>query len=465
VAVPSGPASSQADLDPSYLREHTYATRRRHELIDLSALVSLMIVTLFLLPSALSLSPLSTAGRPALLFGLVLSLIWLIAKVHPLISMRGPQPLRWAVALWLVTLLLSYAAGQGRGLTPLEASSSDLAMIYFVVFCGIVLACADGIPSRQRLGQLVRVLVWSAAGMAVIGLLQALLDVDLTRYMHIPGLDLQHDPIGVQQRAGFERIASTTGHYIEFSAVMAIALPFAIHLARFGDVRLVRQLAVVAGVLIAAVIPLTLSRTGLLAILVMIAVMTPVWPWPTRFNLLVAAGGLFALATVARPGLIGTIRSLFTGWDSDDSIQGRTDRYETVLAYFQERPLLGRGPGTFVPDLYLILDNQWLGLLVSGGLIGVIGLLALHLTAIVLAVQVIRRAPQARDRHLAACLLTTQLVAIIAAGTFDSFAFTTFATSVAICAGFTGALWRLSHPVREVRTAGARLGRDVTAGT
>jgi O-antigen ligase len=456
MAVTTGVAR-QFDLEPSHLRDRTYATRRRRRLIDVSALIGLMIIALYLLPSALVAPQLSTAGRPALLLGLVLAAAWGFTKLHPQLAMRGPQPIRWAVAVWLVALLLSYAAGQSRGLAAVEATSSDLSMIYNLVFCGIILACADGIPTRERLDDLLRVLVWSGAAMALIALVQALLELDLTQYIQLPGFEFHHELIGFEQRAGFERIASTTGHYIELSAVMAITLPFAIHVARFGQPRLVRQLATIAGLLIAITIPMTLSRTGILAAMVMGVTMLPAWSWRVRFNLAAVALGLTAVAIVGRPGFMGTVQSLFTDWSEDNSIQGRTSRYDIVFEFFHERPWLGRGPGTFVPDVYLILDNQWLGILVSSGLIGVAGLATLHLTAIWLAWKVIKNSSDPADRHLAACLLTAQVIAVVGAGTFDSFAFTTFATAVAICTGFTGALWRLTHRSPQVRSTGARL--------
>lgn len=446
----------EADFDPSQIHERTYASRGRRYLLDVTALVNLLIITLFLIPAEFVIPRLTAVGRPALVIGLVLAGLWVMSRLHPELVMRGPQPLRWALGMWLVALLASYAAGQFRGLTVLEANGADRALIYAIIFIGAALACADGCPNRRRLDDVLRVLVWSAAAVAVIGILQSILEFEVVDYITIPGLELHTESATLEDRRGFSRIASTTAHYIEFSALMALVLPFAIHLAWFGRTPLVRQLAVVSGVIIAAAIPLSVSRTGLLGLLVVAVVMLPAWTWRVRLNLVVAMLGLIAVAMLARPRLLGTLRGLFMNWDRDESIQGRTERYPIVFAYFTERPWLGRGTGTLIPELYLILDNQWLAELVQTGIIGVTAMLALQGTAIWLAMRVRRHTTDPADRHLAQCLIAVQVLAVVCAGTFDMFAFTTFTTAFAIATGLSGALWRLSHPARQIRTDRAR---------
>ncbi len=103
--------------------------------------------------------------------------------------------------------------------------------------------------------------------------------------------------------------------------------------------------------------------------------MTPVWSWRTRYNYLFAALILVAVFMVVRPGLLGTLRyMLFATAEEDPSIEGRTQDYALVGHFFIQRPLLGRGPNTLVPELYngLVLDNQWLYTLVTGGIVGVV---------------------------------------------------------------------------------------------
>jgi O-antigen ligase len=126
-----------------------------------------------------------------------------------------------------------------------------------------------------------------------------------------------------------------------------------------------------------------------------------------------------------------------------------------VLHYFSEHPWFGRGPGTFIPAVYggRVLDNQWLGQLVETGALGVIALAALPIAGIVLAAIALRRSTRVEDRHLCAVLISTELIFLVVSGTFDSLGFSTYAITVALLTGMCGAVWRFTHPARQVRTS------------
>jgi O-antigen ligase len=299
--------------------------------------------------------------------------------------------------------------------------------------------------------------------MAIIGMMQFFLKLDVTQYIVIPGLEDKGSLIGFEARGniGAIRVASTATHYIEFSAVMAIALPFAIHFVRFAETRLIRQLFGFAALLIAAAIPLTLSRTGILAAGIVLIAMLPAWGWRVRYNVVLMTVGLMAAFIVIRPGLIGTLRSLFAGIfnGQDMSVKGRTDDYTFVYDYFVERPWLGRGIGTFIPTIYRFLDNQWFGTLVEAGLIGLAALAALQITAIVLARIAQKRSTNEVDQHLCGALIATQIAIMVCSYTFDSLGFNTFATMMMVLIGVCAAMWRLTNTDQSVRTAG------VTAAT
>lgn len=450
-------APHPVDLEPSQVAAHTYSTRRRHTRLDVVALLSITVCLLYLMPAKQIVPNLTNAGRPALLLALGLFCWWLVTRLNTRLARSGPQPIRWAMLAYLLAALLSYLAGLLRGLPEKEANAQNIAMLLVVQFIGVALVTADGIPNWDRLRDVLRVLVWCAGIVAVIAHLQSALKVDVTTYLSVPGLEFKSELIGFQNRGlgGQFRVAGTTAHYIELSAVMAMMVPFAIHFARFGERPVHRRAAFLVALVTAAAVPISISRTGVVALAVALLVMFPAWDWRLRYNLMFVAGALVVAIWVLRPGLLGTINRLFLSAGDDPSIEGRTQDYSFVAHWFAQRPWLGRGPRTLIPELYqgIVVDNQWLYTLVTEGLVGVAALAAVHLVAITLAVIALRRSTRAEDRHLCAALIAAQVVSIVVSGTFDSFYYTTLTATLALLTGVCGAVWRLSHPARTVRTS------------
>jgi O-antigen ligase len=385
--------------------------------------------------------------------GLVAFAWWVLCRIHPDLVVRGPQPMRWALLIWMTALLLSYAAGLVRGLNQLESDGQNLAILGAFEMFGVILVAADGLHSWDQVHKLLRYVILCSGFMALIGLLQFFLNQDVTRFLVIPGFKLKDGLAGFMNRDGFNRVPSTATHYIEFSACMATLLPFAIHLAKYSKTKGQRQLFTVMTLLDLAAIPITLSRTGLLALAIALMVMFPVWHWRMRFNAiiigLIGAAGLYAI----KPGLLGALRNMFFAAGNDTSISAREIDYPIVFHYFGQHPLLGRGPGTFIPAVVggEILDNEWLGQLVSGGVIGVAAFLTMFLIALGCAVIAFRRATTETERHLCAALITAPIIAVVASGTFDSLEFTSYSFTFALLLGICGAAWRLTHPKQAVR--------------
>ncbi|MEV1333407.1 O-antigen ligase family protein [Micromonospora costi] len=445
--------SPSVDLDPALVDPRTYATRRRRHLVDTPYLLSLVAVFACVIPAGQIVPQLTDLGRPTTLVALLLAVMWAVSRLHPRMTTRGPQPMRWVVMFYVVAVLLSYVAGLARGMPTIEANGADRALLATAALVGPMLAFADGVPNRSRLDAVLRALVYSAAIMAFIAIVQSSLRFDLLHYIKIPGLSSRDYGTGVPgEESARDGVASTATHYIEFGTIMAMTLPFAVHVARFSGTRTQRQLGAVSAALIFMSIPMAVSRTAILALAIVLLVMIPTLTWRMRFNLGVPMLALVMLLFVVRPGLLGSVRSLFTSWGHDDSIKGRTDDYSIVGYLFSQRPWLGRGQGTFIPTQYIFLDNQWLGHAISGGIVGIAALAALHVTAIVLAAIAMRRSSAVADRSLCACLITVQLVAIAVEYTFDALAFTTFVAVFSLLTGCAGAAWRLLHRERDIRT-------------
>ena len=449
------------DLEPSRLARGTYASRRRFTYVDAAVLLGLMLCLLMLIPAKLIVPNMTALGRPGLIVAVLLFCWWVLARFSPRLAMIGPQPLRWVILLYVLSTLGSYAVGYLRGLTTMEANNADRTMLYTAAFIGVALIVADGMPNWSRLELVLKVFVCCAAFMGVVGLLQFVLWTDVTVYLEVPGLEPLGFVPGFEIRGSGIRVASTTMHYIEFSAVMATALPFAIHFARFAATRRARQIFFVLALMVAAGIPATVSRTGFLAAALALLVMVPVWTWRMRYNMLVLATTLLAGMTVAKPGLIETVWGLFTGAGEDPSVTSRTDRYDMIYTYFVQRPWFGRGTGTWVSPQYQYLDNQWFAQALTTGIVGVAALALVHITAFTLAVMAVRRASREIDKHLCAALASTQLIGIVVAFTFDSFSFTTYATILWLMVGGCAAVWRFTHPQRTVRTSAPnRFGQE-----
>ena len=445
-----------SDLEPSLVSAQTYVTRRRPTYIDAGVLLSVMVIFITLIPARLIVPGMTDLGRPGLVVGFALFCWWILARFSPHLVMTGPQPLRWAFFALFVTLLASYAVGFMRGLTTMESNAADRTMLFFCVFGGAILTAADGLGNWVRLGTVLKVLVCCSAVVAAIGVLEYVLRRDLTTYLAIPGLQAKGWTPEFEVRGGGVRVASTTSHYIELAAFLATTLPFAIHFAMFSRRPGRRRVALVTVVIIAAGIASTISRTGIVAVALLVIVLFPVWNWRMRYNI----GGLFvilaAAGMAASPKLVNTLLHLFDNPTQNSSIAVRYARYPLAFSYIAQRPWLGRGTGTWVAPQYQIMDNQWLATLLSNGIIGAAALAGLHITGIVLAWLALKRSVTVEDRHLCAALISTQVIALAVAATFDSMSFLTYATTVGLTLGLCGTVWRLTHPARMVRTSTTR---------
>jgi hypothetical protein len=319
-------ATHTADLEPSLVFDQTYLTRRRPTYIDAAALLSLMTALTTLVPARLIVPGMTDLGRPGLIVGLLLFCWWVLVRFSSHLVMTGPQPMRWAVLLFMVTVLISYAAGFMRGLTSMEANSADRTILFFCVFIGVALTASDGVPNWHRLRGLLKVLVGCALIVSGIALIQYVFSYDVTQLMAIPGLQAKGWTPGFELRGDGFRVAATTTHYIELAALLALVLPFAIHFACFAHRPEHRRLGLVAAVSIAVGITTTISRTGILAMVLMFLVLIPVWRWRMRYNILLMSFAVFAALAVVKPGLARTLLHLFDDPGTNPAFTVRAER-------------------------------------------------------------------------------------------------------------------------------------------
>jgi O-antigen ligase len=399
-----------------------------------------------LVPTRLTVPTFGAAGHPASLFGVGLFCYWGLTLVVPYLTTRGANPMRRILLLFGAVFLVAYALGHARGLQGVEVAAADRRLISTMSLLGVALFIADCVPSRARLDVLLKRLTSMAMIVAVIGFLQFSTDFDPAQAINLPGLHPVKQFQGFQQRGtdAFVRVTGTSSHPIEFGVVMAMLLPIATHYALHASAATRRYRWFVAGA-IGVAVPLSISRSGTVAFAAAVIVLGIAWSPQLKVRALAVGIGAMGVLSVVTPGLLGTIRGLFTNWNSDPSIEGRTQDYSIVFDYIERRPWFGRGPGTFLPARYIVLDNEMLYTLVTIGYVGLIAMALVFFTAIAAARRVSRSGGDDTTRHLAQALMAPVVAALVVSFTFDSLSFSMFAGVLFFVFGVIGALWRLDR--------------------
>ncbi|GAA2200407.1 O-antigen ligase family protein [Sinomonas flava] len=402
------------------------------------------VLTLFLLtgvvPTSLTFTAIGALGRPIILVSLAMFAWWLGHSIQrPFREQTGMQPMRWPVGAFVCVVAASYAAAMLRGLPGTEVSPADTALLRVAAWCGIFLVAHDGLSTWASLTAVLRRVVLTGTLMAMLGLAQFATKNSLLGWFVVPGMS--GDGVGIDQRGGFVRAAGTASHPLEYGVVLCVTLPLAV---AFGmadrDRGVVRRWF--PAVLIGTASVLSVSRSALIAVAVAMLVLAA--SWTRRQRTIAGIGGVILMAAVyvAVPGMAGTLIGMFMGASQDPSIASRVNGADVAFAMAGRLPLLGRGFGTMLPT-YAYLDNQYLGILVELGFVGLCTVIALFVTAIVLAW---------RGRRLAAAPLSSKLGAGLAAGIssaavtftfFDALSFPLSAAFMFLMLGVAGAYWRL----------------------
>lgn len=426
--------------------EHRASSERRHDNLPI---LCVLVILLIGVPSIYVFKPLGAAGTPASVLGDLLLLLWLFGRVTSRSAPRRRNPIQMLFAVFALALCISYLAGMLRPISSVEVSSANRALLTLGAWAGAVLVISDGLATRERLDALLRLLVAAGGVFALVGILQFFTGFDVVRFLHVPGLTANQAYGDLYERAGFRRIAATALHSIEFGAVISMILPLAFHYALQAP-RGRRFRAAWPLVAMLAAIPLTVARSAVLGVTVVLVLLMMVWTWRQRLWALFLGICALPLFIVVTPHLLGTIRSLFLHAGQDPSIQGRTQDYTAVGYYTTHAPLLGRGVFTFLPTLYRTLDNQYLGTLVEAGFVGLTALIALLVGAFFVGIRVRRASTDPETRSLAYSLAVSPAVAAVSLYTFDGFGFPMFSGVLFVLLGALGCLWRLEIGERLV---------------
>lgn len=406
---------------------------------DATTVLTIYLVLLWCIPSSMVVPALGSAGSPSNLLGVAAFFWWVWFHVSRTEALgTGFQPVRAAMLGWLLVMLVVYAHAMSVPLPGDEVSVADNGVLRLLGMGGVLLLANDGIASYERLHVLLRRLALAAGAVAVLGFVQYVTHQVWIDRLSIPGLS----PGVVTElgaRSGFARPSGTSASAIEYGVVLAMALPVVIALAS-GDHhrRWVYRLLLVPMILS---IYLSVSRSAYLCAVVGLLVLALSWSNRQRLQavgfMLVVSVGMY----LSVPGLLGTIVGLFSRADEDPSVASRTGSYDIAGAFIANSPIVGRGFGTFLPR-YWILDNGYLGLLIEGGVVGLLGFLVV-LASGVLAARATWRVTTGDARLLARALMASILAGASCLAFFDTFAFPQTSGCVFLVLGLAGAMRRL----------------------
>lgn len=412
-------------------------------------LLRLTAYALFLAPADQVLAPLGASGYLALVLALVLAVTWFASALlglHDPVPMRHPG--RLALALLLGASIVSYVrytSGDTVGRTGEGQLSADRWLLTLVASAGIALVTTQTVRSVEDARVLVSSLVNAASLCAVVALVQFTTHIDPVELIRgaMVGFVDNGGSTPFQVRDGLTRVAGTTFHPIELAVVSSMVLPLAVWRLLY-DHRTSRVVRCASCVLLLAAVALTVSRSGVLSLVVGTAVAAAFLPRAARRWGCVIAPLAVAAFFVTTPGLLGTLTGSIGAGTSDPSIVNRLDNYPRVAALVAHHPLLGSGPGTYLPDsAKLILDNQYLGSAITLGLLGAAAVIAYFGVPAVFGLVAAQVARDPRLRALTGSVAAAATVAAVASATFDSLGFPVFALLFPFVLGLSGSCWLL----------------------
>ena len=374
---------------------------------------------------------------PAYLLALIAGICWLLGKGLRLTGIgTGALPVRFAVGGVLLTEVIGYLVLlEHQDLGPPPDTSP---LLVPAILAGLAVFVMDTVHTAEELARLVRWLVIAGAigaGVAVLGVLG---HVDLGAITP-PGLKPTPELVQPIPRDGITRAQGTAAHPLELAAVMTVLCPLAVHCLFAARTRGSRWWPwLVALGLIVGAGALSISRSFFVGLAVEFVILALYWPLRRTAIVVGSALACVVVLLIAKGGVIGLFVKLFTQGTGDDSLLHRTLARQVAYQLIDAHPLFGMGLGSYDTTRYPILDNQYLGLLVELGIVGLLAFLCYLGTAAYAAF-----ARSSRERDLGAALGAAILAYAVINLILDTAGFLQISALAAILVGLTGALHRL----------------------
>jgi O-antigen ligase len=444
--------------------------QRADQRADAATLACLLTLTLMIIPARLVVQGIPFSLTPANLISLLAGACWLCAQLTTTLGVaKGRTPVRTAVFVYAVAMLATYGYASAGYLPTDERGFADHRLVLGIALVGLAVSVCDGVRSLERLDLLLKTVVVGGAIIGFVGACQFLLSLDLTKYLALPGLRFTSMDSAVLIRGAQNRVASTTGHPIEFGVVCSMILPLGAH---YGYQARERGLPALRWWLCTASIGsglfFSVSRSAVLTMAAIGFVLFLGWPNRRRLQALITAAIFLGGMKAVSPGLLSTVYNLFAKAGQDSSVQVRAHRYTQAADEISKHFWLGRGAGTWYYPKYNAFDNQYIMSMVETGAIGTAAFVMLFVYGIYSAARSRYLASDAGTRDLGLTLAACTVVPLVGAVTFDLLTFSTVTGLSFLLLGASGALLRIvteASPQGSGRPMAWRVSRRIDSLT
>ncbi len=429
-----------------------YRSQQRLRTLGPDSLLAVYLILLLVVPARLVVASIGATGTVANLFLLVALLwyavSWLMRRVQTAPYTRAP---RIALLFYVVAVLAAYVAVGRRDADASEYSAADRGLLQLLIWLPLILLTTSLTEYRQ-IDRLLKLFVKLCTGVAVVAMAEFVLKQSLTAWIVIPGLS-GSSASELVARGDFVRPTATASNTLELAATLSMALPFAIQQAFYDtDRKLWRRWAPVFLIALATI--MTVSRTSVIGLVIVLFVLLPTWPIERVGKALLVMIPALGATRVLVPGLVGTLVGLFSAMfnGGDNSTNSRTATSADVDEFLQGHTWFGRGPGTFLPLLYRYTDNQYLLAMLEIGVVGLVAIVCLYVTTIHCGGAGRRRFTDPERRETGQGFVAVGFVMLVVTATFDTLSFPIVAGSTFLMLGLSGAY--LSVARREQANTG-----------
>ncbi len=418
-------------------------------------ILQVFVIALMVFPGYYVVAAVGADGSVAALISYFMFFVWVAGT---LFGHHNPFVLHYKIRIslawmWIVSLG-SYLLINRTLMTSFQLTAADRWLMQLLGMSGIVFMAAEGLRTLEDIRRVLRALTWGGAFCGIVAALQFKANINLVKYLKLPGFRSNSSisaTAEIVQRGAENRVPGTATDPIELGVVAGMLLALAMYLM-MHDTSQPKWKRVIPVLCISAAVATSVSRSGLLAIIIGPGVLIISLPATRRLKGLAAIPVALAVAFVGSKGLIGTFRDYLLNVTGDLSIQHRTNNYPYVEQLVRQAPWLGQGGGTYIPSMVSsvhILDNQYLTMAIELGLLGMAALFFYLSWPVAVAFSARRHTANSELRDLCAALAGAELVAVICAATFDAFSFPVFFNLQPLVAGLSGAVWMLVQKEKQ----------------